>query len=271
MVKNKELAVGSIVEYNGNKYKVLADLGCPDCSVISICPKTCMHSRELPKLSPDTFDNIFGKCSFSERNDDQSVVFKEIKDDTSTPFTGGLEQADSSEADAGTDNNIQNVFPLYKDNNTVKTIVVDIPKDYEVDMETSSLVKGIINFKKKYINIGDVYDKLNSTNIVSYAKYVKYTSGPSTEEELNKNNYLINLANLMDIAQYYNGDWKLNFKEFAPRYFIKFDITSNHFSVGHCMQTNSHYVYFKNKEDCQAVIDNPNFKEILNIIYGNKN
>lgn len=271
MVKNKELAVGSIVEYNGNKYKVLADLGCPDCSVISICPKTCMHSRELPKLSPDTFDNIFGKCSFSERNDDQSVVFKEIKDDTSTPFTGGLEQADSSEADAGTDNNIQNVFPLYKDNNTVKTIVVDIPKDYEVDMETSSLVKGIINFKKKYINIGDVYNKLIDTNVVGYAENIETPDKAMEEENFNKYNFMINFANLLDIAQYYNGDWKADFEKFDIKYYIRFDTASNHFSVGRCIQTNSHYVYFKNKEDCQAVIDNPNFKEILNIIYGNKN
>ena len=267
-----DYAIGTRFTHDGDTYEVVEDSDCRYCDAYSIC------SKSKDKIANKAFRHIFGNCSSDKRSDGKNVMFKKlVKDSTTISSTGGLEKQASSEAasdsSSSTDSNndVQDVIPLYDNNNRLKTLNIGMPKGYEIDIEECDFAKGVIKFKKKYITIDDVYDKLNSTNIVSYAKYVKYTSGPSTEEELNKNNYLINLANLMDIAQYYNGDWKLNFKEFAPRYFIKFDITSNHFSVGHCMQTNSHCVYFKNKEDCQAVIDNPNFKEILNIIYGNKN
>lgn len=41
------------------------------------------------------------------------------------------------------------------------------------------------------------------------------------------------------------------------------------YKVDHNWTTISNNIYFKNKKDAQAVIDNPNFKSILDAIYKN--
>lgn len=72
----------------------------------------------------------------------------------------------------------------------------------------------------------------------------------------------------MDVARYYNGDWKPDWDDpEESKYYIyrvrgSYDISISifrRFSV----------VIFKKKEDAQAVIDNPNFREILDAIFKN--
>lgn len=41
------------------------------------------------------------------------------------------------------------------------------------------------------------------------------------------------------------------------------------YKVDHNWTTISNNIYFKNKKDAQAVIDNPNFRDILDAIYKN--
>lgn len=94
------------------------------------------------------------------------------------------------------------------------------------------------------------------------------------EEMLKRNNdrlqpsKLVALSRLMNIAKYYNGDWKPNWSDKNEyKYFIiyKGDI----YKVDYYWATISNNIYFKNKKDAQAVIDNPNFRDILDAIYKN--
>ena len=79
---------------------------------------------------------------------------------------------------------------------------------------------------------------------------------------------LVALSKLMNIAKCYNGDWKPNWSDKNEyKYFIiyKGDI----YKVDYYWATISNNIYFKNKKDTQAVIDNPNFRDILDAIYKN--
>ena len=51
------------------------------------------------------------------------------------------------------------------------------------------------------------------------------------------------------------------------KYFIIYN--GDIYKVDHNWTTISNNIYFKNKKDAQAVIDNPNFRDILDAIYKN--
>ena len=135
-------------------------------------------------------------------------------------------------------------------------LTIDIPEGMEIDLENSNLAKGIVKFKKKNIIYEDVEDTLklgkNCKSII-----------------VNENNAskLVALSKLMNIAKYYNKDWKPNCGEY------KYHITYNNEDNTYLLDYNSIYtldiIYFKNRKDAQAVIDNPNFRDILNAIYKN--
>ena len=72
----------------------------------------------------------------------------------------------------------------------------------------------------------------------------------------------------MNIAKYYNGDWKPNWSDPSEyKYFIVYN--SNIYKVDYNWTSIYDRIYFKNKKDAQAVIDNPNFRDILDVIYKN--
>ena len=71
----------------------------------------------------------------------------------------------------------------------------------------------------------------------------------------------------MNIAKYYNKDWRPNWSNREPKYYIKFRTSDNMFFVDSNTTINSGYIYFKNLEDAYSVINNPNFREILDTIY----
>lgn len=76
-------------------------------------------------------------------------------------------------------------------------LTIDIPEGMEIDLENSDLAKGIIRFKQITITYENVEDALklgkNCKSII-----------------INENNAskLVNLSKLMNIAKYYNRDWK---------------------------------------------------------------
>ena len=85
-------------------------------------------------------------------------------------------------------------------------------------------------------------------------------------------NKLLSLANLMDIARYFNGDWEYNITKEDVGYAIAYYkfVEEPHYSV--CKIENSVYTYygnpvFKNEADAQYVIDNPNFRDVLDKIF----
>ena len=79
------------------------------------------------------------------------------------------------------------------------------------------------------------------------------------------------IAKLIDIVNYYNKGWKPDYNNKSThKYFIQYNGIENkytNYNVDYSVCLNRCGVYFKNKEDAQSVIDNPNFRDILDTIY----
>ena len=133
---------------------------------------------------------------------------------------------------------------------TIEKLTINIPDGMEIDVENSDLKAGVIMFKKKLINFDDVWHALIAKDC---------------NEELNlfiKNQKKLDAINkLMNIASFYNGDWKPDWKNSGE---YKYNIMRTcAYGITSSSIYNEGTVYFKNKEDAQAVIDNPNFSSIL--------
>ena len=135
-------------------------------------------------------------------------------------------------------------------------LTIDIPEGMEIDTENSSLAEGIIKFKSKYITYSKIINSFNSitnTNVYIHSSDTKALKA---------------IAQLMNIAKYYNGDWKPNWSDPSEyKYFIVYN--NNTYIVDYNWTSIYDKIYFKNKKDAQSVIDNPNFRAILNAIYKN--
>ena len=162
-------------------------------------------------------------------------------------------------------NQTENCFASYREDKTsvifkeinnmeIKNnqLTIDIPKGMEIDIENSDLIKGIIKFRSKYITYDTIVNSFAGINTYVYSYNI---------------NKLEAIAQLMNIAKYYNKDWKPNWNEGELKYFIVLNHCSNTYGIDYDQSYNSGVVYFKNKKDAQSVIDNPNFKEILDTIY----
>lgn len=135
-------------------------------------------------------------------------------------------------------------------------LTIDIPEGMEIDTENSSLAEGIIKFKSKCITYSKIINSFNSitnTNVYIHSSDTKALKA---------------IAQLMNIAKYYNGDWKPDWSNPSEfKYFIVYN--NNTYIVDYNWTSISNNIYFKNKKDAQAVIDNPNFRDILDAIYKN--
>lgn len=137
-------------------------------------------------------------------------------------------------------------------------LTIDIPEGMEIDLENSDLAKGIIKFRSKWITIAEIVacEYLSSSITVS----------TSTRKKI------IAISNLMDIAKYFNGDWKYKVNSGERGYMIAYDrsIKEPYYKVN-AIYPNTDVYYgnpiFKNETDAQYVIDNPNFRDILDVIY----
>lgn len=84
------------------------------------------------------------------------------------------------------------------------------------------------------------------------------------QKKLDATNQLIN------IASYYNGDWKPDWGNVGEKkYFIVKPYRPGRLLVDSRLEADYGCVYFRNEEDAQAVIDNPNFRSILDEIFKN--
>ena len=137
------------------------------------------------------------------------------------------------------------------------TLTIEIPKGMEIDLENSNLTKGIVKFKKKDITYENVEDALklgkNCKSIII------------NESNASK---LVALSKLMNIAKYYNKDWNPNWRSLMEsKYYIYYSTRSNTYGVTNTSSTKYINIYFRLYKDAKAVIDNPNFRDILDIIY----
>ncbi len=161
-------------------------------------------------------------------------------------------------------NKIENCFASFREDKTSvvfkeinnNQLTIDIPEGMEIDAENSDLTKGVIKFKPKDITYNEIEKILNVKNT--------FTGIIANADNKHK---LFAIDSLMNIAKYYNKDWRPNWNEGELKYFIVLNHCSNTYEIDYDQSYSSDIIYFKNKEDAQSVIDNPNFREILNIIY----
>ena len=136
-------------------------------------------------------------------------------------------------------------------------LTINIPEGMEIDLENSDLTKGIVKFKKKDINYDDI--------LQSYATDFGGIRVPN--HCIDK---ILAISQLMNIAKYYNGDWEPDWRSLMEsKYYIYYSTRSNTYGVSNTPSTNYGNIYFRLYKDAKAVIDNPNFKSILDAIYKN--
>ena len=163
-----------------------------------------------------------------------------------------------------------------KENNMeTKEFKINVPEGYEIDKENSTFE--CIKFKpvKKELTYEDVAEELFGDTCYFINRRGKSVFTKELTVKENKNNAtnkkqlerLLALNQLLNIAKYYN---KKSPKEKETVYCINFDKIYFKYFISSC--TDSMFVRglistFNNKEDAEAVINNPNFKDILDLIY----
>lgn len=251
----QSFAIGTKIEYMNKLFEVIESNQCCDCSLATICSSSGIYAgdRNSDALSRDKRINIFGECSSLRRPDNKSIVFVEVPINKS-------------------DNNTINsniIQPLVEANGTVKALQIKAPINFEIDVEGSDLDKGIIRFKNKWLSLEQIYNMAKATNYHTYLSEIKDSTGDKTCEIREK---LIALANLMDIASYFNGGWEYDVNQDVVGYLISYDrfVKEPCYNIRKNDSTTDVYYgnpVFKNKADAQYVIDNPNFREVLDNIF----
>lgn len=165
--------------------------------------------------------------------------------------------------------------PKINNNMETKEIKINIPEGYEIDEENSTFE--CIKFKliKKVLTYKDMAEELFNDTYYFTDRRGKIDSAREVNSRDDKNNAthrkqlerLMALNQLLNIAEYYNKKCPkeekkihcINFDKRNLEYFVQ-DYTSS-------IVVRGLVPIFNNKEDAKAVIDNPNFKEILDLIY----
>lgn len=244
----KEFAIGTKIEYNDKLYEVVEQKFCNECSIAHICPTNDVvkHTDYSNLLSRGERVKIFGECSPIKRKDHKSIVFKEIPINISK-------------------DKYYKISPLFRDDNPskLKSVEFDLPNGYVIDKDNSDLDKGIIRFKRKWLSVEEVYDALLERKEVTYRENLRDFS----------NIKMLAIANLIDIAKYFNGNWNYSANGNDCGYIIAYDITATQpysYQIVHMNPDTDMYfanVTFKSEADAKYVIDNPNFRAVLDKIF----
>ena len=165
-----------------------------------------------------------------------------------------------------------------------KELKIVAPEGYEIDRENSTLdcikYKRLSGLTYKDI-VTDIFLK-NERNLCftgHHGEIIKgHCNNPNIEHLTDKNNALteqqlkriLALNQLLNIAAYYN---RRNERKNNDMYIIVYDMDKDEFDTAFYNQT---YMYsfgvvaaFNREEDAKAVINNPNFREILDAVYKN--
>lgn len=135
-------------------------------------------------------------------------------------------------------------------------LIIDIPKGMELDTKNTDVAKGVIMLKKK--------NNITYEEVVEFGFSVRGTEIESKAQAI---------AKLINIAKYYNGDWEpdwniSNWNTYREsKYYIYYKNSENKYGVGYTTDVNWGNIYFKFRDNAQSVIDNPNFRPILDAIY----
>ena len=286
-----ERKIGEIFTCNGKLYQVVKGFSCNGCAFIK---------------NGDCYlvDKLLGPCASKERTDKTSVIFKLInnmerkigeiftykgktyqvvKSNTCRDCTFFSTRCNSLQTlvtgtctPGGRKDNINVAF---KEINNIENnqLTIDITEGYEIDKENSTFK--CIKFKpiKKYLTYKEIAEKLNKDicffiakgKIQSYAQYASYDN-PGVANSYRQIEKILAINQLMNIAKYYNGDWKPNWSNSKENKFcIKFDYHKDRLYVDYNNSIGAGDVFFKNSEDARTVINNPNFRNILDVVYKN--
>lgn len=160
-------------------------------------------------------------------------------------------------------------------NMETKEFKINVPEGYEIDKENSTFE--CIKFKpiKKELTYKDVTEELFGDDICFYIDRrgeIVFTEHLTAKED--KNNAttkkqlerLLALNQLLNIAEYYN---KKSPKEGRKTYSINLDERDSRYFINDCNNpiVRGLIPMFNREEDAKAVINNPNFKEILDLVY----
>lgn len=158
-----------------------------------------------------------------------------------------------------------------------KELKIQAPEGYEIDKENSTFE--CIRFKpiKKDIIYEDMCNSLFKTGyyinnhgkiiyVRDYVDNAKVDKNNATNKEQLKR--ILALNQLFNIAEYYNN---IHPKQNSTQYYILKNDKNEYDIVEYkwLQYVLGVVALFNRKEDAQAVIDNPNFQEILDTIYKN--
>lgn len=157
-----------------------------------------------------------------------------------------------------------------------KEVKIQAPKGYEIDKENSTFE--CIKFKpiKRYITYEDVCNSIlkkgyytNSYGeiIGNYICAVNLRAGKNNATNTKQLERILALNQLLNIVEYYNTLHNINISNNT----ILYDYVNQTYVTASVSTTYSRgiEVIFNRKEDAQEVIDNPNFREILDMVYKN--
>ena len=156
-----------------------------------------------------------------------------------------------------------------------KELKIQIPEGYEIDKENSTseyikfkLIKKDITYKEVCNSLfkdkggfyTSSYGKISDNCILSCSAMDK--NNATNKKQLER---ILALNQLLNIAEYYNRLHTTDIRSTT----IEYDGVNQKYYAG---QISTKYLrgisaIFDRKEDAQAVIDNPNFREILDTIY----
>lgn len=244
------------------------------------------HFKELPFLPIGTKVKVredlkvgieYGDFTFSP-------TMKQYKEVTIKSYSTAYRRYDVSE------NNYMYSLEMFdqvinepKENNNMETkeIKIKVPEGYEIDEENSAL--DCIKFKpiKKELTYKDVAEKLFGDTYYFTAIHGEINSGGGIDSarqfdiKEDKNNAaskkqlerLLALNQLLNIAEYYN---KRHLKEEEFMYCISLEGRNSEYFAQKFTRPKIErglIPEFNREEDARAVINNPNFKEILDLVY----
>lgn len=157
-----------------------------------------------------------------------------------------------------------------------KEVKIQAPEGYEIDKENSTFE--CIKFKpiKKYITYEDICNSILETGyytnnygeiIGSIIHAVNLITGKNNTTNTKQLERILALNQLLNIAKYYNTLHTIRISNNT----ILYDYANQTYVTASASTTYSRgiEVIFNRKEDAQEVIDNPNFREILGMVYKN--
>lgn len=155
-----------------------------------------------------------------------------------------------------------------------KEVKIQVPDGYEIDKENSTFECIKFKLAKKYITYKDVCNKLfknfqdyllSGYGEIEYFSYESDKFEPNSATNRKQFDRLLALNQLLNIVEYYNSLSAFEGETFQITY-------SNYLGKYYAQPSSRICSYgftplFNNEKDAEAVIDNPNFREILDMVY----